>query len=150
MAILGRRSSPMSFVLATLMRGVQPAIEVRAEVRDSVIIRQLPQSVFADSTISVRLGLNVPQPTAARVVWSLQSLQHRNLARNETSIAAGESAATVTIQFPLVAERVICFVLSQRLRTRTSSNESCECFLVRQRVDATRRSSKQRSRCSIR
>jgi hypothetical protein len=94
-------------MLTALLAASWSATQAGAEPPAAIHVRLLPQTVFADSKITVELELAELPEQAARVVWSLETLQHRTLARNEISFAKAGAPTKVTLTFPPLNDGVI-------------------------------------------
>lgn len=102
-----RSRFPLSSVAAAITCVFLAAVETSAEDGASLIVRRLPQTVFAESKFDVEIALPENVPAGTRIVWSLESLQHRTLARNELTPLSGRTLATVALQLPKLEEGVI-------------------------------------------
>jgi hypothetical protein len=89
-----------------------------------IVVRNLPQNVFADTKVDVELQLSEPADETKRITWSLEAVGGRALKRGDVFIDAGKSAARVSCEFPPLRETVVLPLVFRATLVKTGVQKS--------------------------
>jgi hypothetical protein len=105
-AAWGRRFQGMVLVVGTFCL-TTIAAAAAPDAAPEIVVRNLPQTVFAESEVVVELVLPEPAGEAKRIAWSLEATGGRALNRSEFTVKPGAASASVTCKFPPLKETVV-------------------------------------------